>query len=303
MHTNRTYYLLIVMVILVFPACARQVTETPLPAQAPESTLRSIPPTVVELSKTAVPIADRNIEGMFDVGGRELYLKCEGSGSPTIVLEPGEGGTVTELTKIQDMLAQRTMTSAYDRANNGLSNSAPTPRTAADVAQDLNALLESAQIPGPYLLVGSSAGGMMVQLYARLYPEEISGVVAINPVPPAHPWLDEVSQIFTAEEYAGEEAYYQGDNGESFDYLTSSEQLTASPIPPDLPFEVLLSTSVQCEGDGICLKSYSTYEQLVRDVTTAWPRGNYTQVESLHNIFDEIPDAVVSAVERILASL
>jgi len=76
--------------------------------------------------------------------------------------------------------------------------------------KDLHALLASAQVPGPYLLLGYSAGGMLVQHYARTYPDQLAGVVAINPVPSAHPWLDEVSKIFTAQEMASEESYYKG---------------------------------------------------------------------------------------------
>jgi hypothetical protein len=142
---------------------------------------------------------------------------------------------------------------------------------------------------------------MLVQLYARTYPDQMVAVVAMNPVPPAHPWLDQVSKVFTAEEYTGEEAYYRADNGESIDYLTSSEQLVAAPTPPDVPFEMLISTSHQCEDAEICLKSYSIYERIMQEVTVAWPRGNFSQVAALHNIFEDDPDAVVATVERILS--
>jgi len=115
-----------------------------------------------------------------------------------------------EFSQIQKKLADLTTTCAYDRANNGQSDNVPKPRTAKDVVEDLHALLAAAEVPGPYLLVGHSAGGMLVQLYARTYPEQVVGVVSMNPVPPAHPWLDEVSKIFTTQEYSGEEAYYKG---------------------------------------------------------------------------------------------
>jgi len=130
-----------------------------------------------------------------------------------------------------------------------------------------------------------------------MFPDQVVGVVAMNPVPPAHPWLDEVSLIFTTREYAGEKRYYGGENQESIDYLTSSEQLAAAPPPPNVPFEMLISTIVQCESpDGVCGKSYSNYEQIERDVAAAWPRGNSSQVVAGHEIFLEDIDAVVAAV-------
>ena len=288
--------------IIALTACAPQSVPT---NQATEPTSEPSPtaqPTVVQPTATAT--ATTELSGKFEVNGHTLYIKCLGTGSPTIVLEPGEGGTAWELSAIQRTLAKRTTTCAYDRANNGQSErGVAKPRTAQDIVDDLHILLATAKVPGPYVLVGSSAGGMLVQLYARTYPDQIVGAVAINPVPPAHPWLEEVSKVFTAGEYSSEEAYYQGQNGESLDYLTSSEQLTAALEPPDVPFEMLLSTDLQCEGADICLKSYSIYEQIMQDVTAAWPRGNFSQTASFHNMFLEDPDAVMRAVERVLSSL
>jgi pimeloyl-ACP methyl ester carboxylesterase len=54
---------------------------------------------------------------------------------------------------------------------------------------DLHRLLGAADVPGPYVLVGHSAGGLLVQLYARTYPGDLAAVVAMNPVPSAGPWL------------------------------------------------------------------------------------------------------------------
>lgn len=252
--------------------------------------------TPVASTVTATALATL-LPGKFEVNGRFLYIKCLGSGSPTIVLEPGEGGTHSDMKELQERLAELTKTCAYDRSRSG------GLRTAQDVVDDLYALLAAADVPGPFVLVGSSAGGMFVQLYARKYADQVVGVVAMNPVPPAHPWLDEVSQIFTPEEYADEEAYYNGRNGESFDYLSSSDQLTAAGEPPNVPFEMLLSTIAQCDSPtDVCGKSYPTYEQIMQDVTSTWPGGNFSQVAAGHEIYASDLDAVVAVVERVLAS-
>ncbi len=168
-----------------------------LPRLCRRQTTSTAKPTV-----TATGITE--LSGSFKVNGRSLYLKCLGTGSPTIVLEASEGATVSEMRKLQETLAERTTTCAYDRANLGRSSSAPTPRTAKDVVDDLHALLAASAVPGPYLLVGHSTGGLFVQLYARMFPDQVVGVVAMNPQSPAHPWLVEVNLIFTTQEYAGE---------------------------------------------------------------------------------------------------
>lgn len=287
---------------LTFTACtpASDFTEatTLSPTSVPAAT--AIP---TFTPQTVAATIGTDLKSKFEVNGHSLYIECLGTGSPTIVLETGEAGTVREFNQIQKKLAELTTTCAYDRANNGQSDKVATPRTAKDVIEDLHTLLAAADVPSPYLLVGHSAGGMLVQLYARTYPDQVAGVVAMNPVPPAHPWLEEVSKIFTPEEYTAEEAYYHGQNGESLDYLTSSDQLAGAPASADVPFEMLLSTIAQCESTtDVCGKSYSTYEQIMQAVSAAWPNGNFSQVETGHNIFSDDPETVVATVEHVLAS-
>jgi pimeloyl-ACP methyl ester carboxylesterase len=74
------------------------------------------------------------------------------------------------MSELQKPLARQYMTCAYDRANMGSSGTAPTPRTALMIVSDLHQLLQTADVAGPYVLVGHSAGGFFVQLYGRRYP-------------------------------------------------------------------------------------------------------------------------------------
>ncbi len=233
------------------------------------------------------------------VNGRSMYMYCQGTGSPTIVLDGDLGQTVSVMRKLQEKLSGRTTTCAYDRAGLSFSDRAPTPRTAKDVVADLHGLLTAAAVPSPYLLVGNGAGGQFVQLYARLFPEQVVGVVALDPMPPSPPWLDEVSKVFNSQEYASEKSSYGGANEESIDFGTSGQQVAAAPTPPGVPFEILYGTD--CQGDQACAKSMPTYEQVIKGVATAWPRGPVS-VDAVGNVFDNDPDAIVAAVGRVLAS-
>ena len=237
-------------------------------------------------------------EGTFKLpNGRSLYIQCLGSGAPTFVLEPGENTPGSAMSELQDVLARQSMACVYDRANVGSSGTAPTPRTAAEMVTDLHQLLQKADVPGPYVLAGSSAGGTLVQQYARRYPDQIKGVVAMNPVPPADPWLERVLPIFNNEEGQSEQAYYRGNNAEHIDYLHSSKELMEAPQPPRVPFEMLISTKVQCEGDPTCLKSFGVYEQVERDVAQQWPDGCFREFVASHDIYVDKTDLVVEAVK------
>ena len=71
---------------------------------------------------------------------------------------------------------------SYDKPNvlGSRSEHAPTPRDAAGMADELAALLDAAAVPGPYVVVGHSNGGMVAQLYAATHPEQIAGIVLVD---------------------------------------------------------------------------------------------------------------------------
>src|SRR5512147_669788 len=94
-----------------------------------------------------------------DIGGYSLAIRCQGRGSPTVLLDAGLGGAAIEWTRVQDSLARNTRVCAYDRAGYGDSDPGPPPRSSSRIAAELRTLLERARIRPPYLLVGHSFGG------------------------------------------------------------------------------------------------------------------------------------------------
>lgn len=121
---------------------------------------------------------------LVHVEGSAFHLDCRGEGAPTVLLEAGSGSTSSQWAWILPRLATTTRTCAYDRAGMGWSVPRGTERDAQTVARELHTLLEAAQIPGPYVLVGHSAGALYVWLYTALFPEEVAGLVLLDPVHP-----------------------------------------------------------------------------------------------------------------------
>jgi pimeloyl-ACP methyl ester carboxylesterase len=76
---------------------------------------------------------------------------------------------------------------SYDRAGMGGSDPAPGPRAFAEMASDLGALLAAARVPGPYVLVGQSLGGLVVRVYAERFPADVVGVVLVDAPHPDYP--------------------------------------------------------------------------------------------------------------------
>ena len=117
---------------------------------------------------------------LIDVGGHQLYLSCVGSGSPTIVLEPGAGATSSQMGWIAPTVARSTRVCVYDRAGRGRSEPADSPQDGARIATDLHTLLHRAGEPGPYVLAGHSFGGLYVRIFAAHYPDEVAGLVLVD---------------------------------------------------------------------------------------------------------------------------
>ncbi len=248
--------------------------------------------------------ASADIEGTFDVGGRDLAIACVGTGAPTVVLESGDG-VPSEV--MGDALAPRLSPEhrvcTYDRAGMGLSEGGnPRPRSSTDVLGDLRGLLEAAEVPGPYVLVGHSAGGMLVQAYARAFPDEVAGVVALNPVPPWAAWRREAFGAMTPAERDEETAYFGGDGSdEGFDFREISTSTMADAVPAEVPLHLLISTIEQCDSPrDICGRTYPAYTATMRAIARDWPRGRYTQVASGHEIYLDDPAAAMAAVTDVL---
>ena len=85
--------------------------------------------------------------------------------------------------KTQPVIAQKTRVCAFDRASYGFSDPAPRPQVLSDTVDDLHAALKAAQLPGPYVLVGHSLGGVEARLYAERWPAEVAGMVLVDTSP------------------------------------------------------------------------------------------------------------------------
>jgi pimeloyl-ACP methyl ester carboxylesterase len=122
---------------------------------------------------------------LIDVGGHRLHLSCTGTGSPTVVLEPGAGMKSSDLEWVTPAVARDTRVCAYDRAGRGWSDPANTPQDATQIATDLHTLLDRGHIPGPYVLAGHSFGGLYTLTFAARYPDDVAGMVLVDSTAPA----------------------------------------------------------------------------------------------------------------------
>ena len=123
--------------------------------------------------------------------GRQVEFARMGTGGPAVVLEAGGGLRMTTWKKVFPEIAAFTTVIAYNRAGFGRSGPAEAPRNGLTIVRELRTFLHDLGVRPPHVLVGHSLGGLYMQLFARLHPDEVAGLVLVDPT---HPFIDAAHQ-------------------------------------------------------------------------------------------------------------
>lgn len=116
------------------------------------------------------------------IDGHDVEIATAGSGSAaTVVFEAGLGDDWTSWDNVANQVAQHIQVLAYSRPGYGASSPATTPRNPRQIVKELRALLAYEGYTPPYVLVGHSIGGTYMELFAKAYPDEVIGVVLVDP--------------------------------------------------------------------------------------------------------------------------
>jgi pimeloyl-ACP methyl ester carboxylesterase len=119
--------------------------------------------------------------------GRVLNLWCEGRRGPVILFDSGWSADSRAWGRVMSQLSGRYRVCAQDRAGEGRSSPGPLPRDGEAVAQDLHAALTRGSVPKPWVLVGHSLGGLNMRHFVRLFPDDVAGLVLVDPTTPTAP--------------------------------------------------------------------------------------------------------------------
>lgn len=116
-----------------------------------------------------------------EVSNGAMLLHRSGSGGPPVVFLAGGGMSGLYYWNVHDLVAEFTTSVLYDRLGLGWSDPVELPRSGTQVTDDLRELLSAATVPGPRVLVGHSLGGLHARLYAKRFPDEVAGLVLLDP--------------------------------------------------------------------------------------------------------------------------
>jgi len=138
--------------------------------------------TVEKIALAQIPVKYPAPGEMVNVGEYSLHLYCTGdpAAKPVVVVSPGSGSNVAHWPLVQSEVAKFARICVYDRLGSGWSFGDPRGQTYQEESKDVHTLLQNAGLAGPFVLVGHSLGGAVMQVYASLYPQEVVGMVLVD---------------------------------------------------------------------------------------------------------------------------
>lgn len=257
-----------------------------------------------------------------------IYYHCLGEGSHTVLIDTGVGDASANWVPIQQELSKHLKVCVYDRAGYGMSGPGPGPRTSSLIVEELYTMVKSAEINGPYIIVGHSFGGFTAQLFAKTYTDETAGIVLVDSSHPQQ--VDRLAKLdlFETENrriITGRSEVIKEDSSElqkkwhmlnsrrkavfaQMDELkyfqdSADEVSNAGPMP-DIPLAVLTRGISQLPTLENSESMEDVWLAMQIDLANSSQQG-YQKIipNSGHNIHIDKPDAVVNSVLEIYRSI
>ena len=255
---------------------------------------RLLIPVAILISAGSFWLAERAISDLparVDANGRLLRMRIEGEGSPAVVLEIGLGGPLEVWDLVQPEVARFTKVAAYDRIG---AVDTKLSLSGVEIAQELRAALRNAGIEPPYVLVGQSFGGVYNRIFASLYPDEVVGMVLLDPT--QEEFLDWL-KIHYPEHTLSKEIVKNSAEGAGV--WTTLAQLQAVSSLPAVP--IIVVTGTKYVDDEMRIKALPVWTASHENWVSKQPRGRHIEAsESGHGVQVEAPQLVVKLIREVV---
>jgi pimeloyl-ACP methyl ester carboxylesterase len=239
---------------------------------------------------------------MVDAGGHTLHMRIGGQGPATVVLEGGFDAPLSSWDKVHGEVARFARVVSYSRAGIGSSQPGPKPRTARQIATELHTALGKAGLKPPYVLVGHSAGYLYLRLFAHLYPDDVAGLVLVDPaVEDFYPWFKknrpDAWEAMVEEAKGGPKGLQ--DQLEALE--TTLEQVRAARPLPKVPVTVLTATKPW--PPVMTKETLEVWLRMHKEFVGSVPGARHVVTDrSDHNMPGNQPGLIVDAIKGLIES-
>lgn len=291
--------------VLAVAACSTGTSTAPSASRstsnsASASTSTTPSTTGDQPARIALPVAPGStVEGLVAVDGHDIYARCTGTGSPTVVYFTGWAPDfskrgVEAIGPIEAADAGKHRICSYERRNTGRSASVAGTQTPQDVVSDVDGVLGKLGEKGPFVLLGASFGGLVAGAYAVAHPDRTAGVLLLDASIPDD-YLNEVRN------------HFQGmclPANRQDDAWASQEKLDNCALAkwaydrrakePDVPLTYLAAKDR--DPSDVAL------DPLRKAFVTRWSPGVFTIVDAPHWMDEADPELVVRNLDTVIAA-
>ena len=220
------------------------------------------------------------------------------SANVSIVFENGLRATVDGWDKVIDSLVPDASIFAYNRPGYGNSQETDTARDGATIVEELRQTLRHKGLAPPYILVGHSLGGLYMQLFAKRYPQEVSGLVLVDPLLPGVVKKSEEFPVWTR---GAKRLFFSSTVNKEIDAIhqTSEQVLSLAPID-DKPIVMLINKPSGSTAVGVDFGAFNKDQKTRELVSGLYPKAKRIVVDSDHQVQRQNPADVVNAIRNIL---
>ncbi len=233
--------------------------------------------------------------------GHRMFVECSGDSkaAPTVILANGRGlGTADAWAMVQQKVPPSIRTCSYDAIGAGHSDHVQESHSIDQVVSEMHSLFETARLQQSYVLVGASAGGILIRRYQQAYPHEVAGLVFVDSAHEEMEWRDAAISKQFDPNWNNPESLR--DNG----FLPDNQTLAWH---ADIPLIVLERTErapcsafpglSQQQCDAINDEWHNFQVDLAR-------RSRYGQLKSVtgsgHFMHQQRPDAIADAIQDVV---
>ncbi|MFZ6686359.1 alpha/beta fold hydrolase [Undibacterium sp. SXout11W] len=228
----------------------------------------------------------------------ELFRADVSTSTSVVVFENGARETLDTWEKVIADIGKDAKIFAYNRPGYGKSEVTSAPRDGLTIVEELRQILRQQGLKPPYLLVGHSMGGLYMQLFARMYPQEVQGVVLVDSL---YPGIIKRPEDFPMYTRIAKRLLLSSTVAREIDEIYHTGEIVQSiPWRDDIPMVRLFNVPKSSGTIGVDFGVVNDDPQTIAAVKALYPKAQKIIADSDHKIQVANPEIVTSAIRDIM---